>query len=886
MSLRKAGDRRKARARAVDGYLEVAVLLSLIAALPLLIGPGIVNTRSGGDSPFLLMRVQQLAINLQLGIFPVRWMPDAAYGLGYPAFNYYAALPYYLAAAMSRAGLGILWGIKLTQALGFVLAATFTYRLARDLAASRPGALLASTLYTYAPFHLVNVYVRGDSLSEFYAMALYPLAIWSVRRLIHRPTMGRLATVAASYAALILSHNISAVTFSPFLGLWVLVEGLSRQSGRWRALLLATLALGLGLLLSLWFWLPALRESPLVQLGEQTTGYLHFAGHFRGSDSVQWQPLHDYGFAEGGDPFAMGMVQAILAVAGLVALAVRALRRRPLTAPYWLAALALLTYTWLMTPSSRWVWEHMPLLAYAQFPWRMLSVQALAIAILSICIPDAVGGKWRTVSALVLCLAAGIGGMAGLKVDRLPLTEADVTPQRLMLYETYSGNIGASIRHEYLPRDMVPRPYTSGVQLDDGNKPPPLTLSGRLGGAYLEQHSPTSETWEITAIEPSLVAFHTTYYQGWGVTVDGHPQGIEPLPGLGLIGLRIESGNHSVALRLGPTRVRRYATWASLAALLTWAGLLVYPAWRSRRYRVRALRLGSLVVVSAAWLALTPTPTWSTEASGPLVMDFARAPYLHHEPDGVYFSPAHLLDYSLSTDHTTPGATVVLTIAWDAPHPELRLRVRLLGATAHLFRGTPVWVEAQQPLDRAVTETRLALPSTLPPGQYLLRLDVLQAGDKVEIQNVEGVGMEKLVLAPLQITAGTANLESAETLGSYGPPNQPTVIRLVGVEASREKDKVQCTLSWHSERQAPLNYMLSLRLYRTDGSRVVDRDVPPLLGGYPTSLWRPGEQIEDRVILTLPEDEPGTGQYLLQIVLYDRLTLQGVGSCDVPISLP
>ena len=78
------------------------ILIALLAALPLW-GPGMVNTRGGGDSPFLLQRTHQLLANLRAGVFPVRWMPDAAYGLGYPFFSYYAALPYYLADS-SRQG--------------------------------------------------------------------------------------------------------------------------------------------------------------------------------------------------------------------------------------------------------------------------------------------------------------------------------------------------------------------------------------------------------------------------------------------------------------------------------------------------------------------------------------------------------------------------------------------------------------------------------------------------------------------------------------------------------------------------------------------------------------------------------------------------------------
>ncbi|MBC7261588.1 MAG: hypothetical protein H5T63_06210, partial [Chloroflexi bacterium] len=85
------------------------------------------NTRAGGDSPFLLVRLHQLVSLLRAGVFPPRWMPDAAYGFGYPFFNFYAALPYYVAALLKLIGFGHLWSLKLTQAAGFVAAAAAIY---------------------------------------------------------------------------------------------------------------------------------------------------------------------------------------------------------------------------------------------------------------------------------------------------------------------------------------------------------------------------------------------------------------------------------------------------------------------------------------------------------------------------------------------------------------------------------------------------------------------------------------------------------------------------------------------------------------------------------------------------------------------------------------
>ena len=76
----------------VNWHLAAALFISIIAAWPLLSDPGFLNTRGGGDSPFLLQRVQQLGLALADGHFPVRWMPDASYGYGYPFFNYYAPL--------------------------------------------------------------------------------------------------------------------------------------------------------------------------------------------------------------------------------------------------------------------------------------------------------------------------------------------------------------------------------------------------------------------------------------------------------------------------------------------------------------------------------------------------------------------------------------------------------------------------------------------------------------------------------------------------------------------------------------------------------------------------------------------------------------------------
>ena len=200
--------------------LFAAILIAFFAAWPLISEPGLLNTRGGGDSPFLLQRVQQMEVALRDGHFPVRWMRDANYGFGYPFFNYYAPLSIYAAVLFRFFGFSTIRSIELAQVSGFLLAASGIFLLARRWYHNEWAALLASIAYTAAPFHLVNVYVRGDSLAEFWAMSWYPWVILAADRALASEQIGfpyrRVATFAAVYAALILSHNISAMIFTPF----------------------------------------------------------------------------------------------------------------------------------------------------------------------------------------------------------------------------------------------------------------------------------------------------------------------------------------------------------------------------------------------------------------------------------------------------------------------------------------------------------------------------------------------------------------------------------------------------------------------------------------------------------------------------------------------
>lgn len=865
--------------------LLLVLLLSSGAWLPLL-HPGFLSTRAGGDSPFLLIRLDQLLRNLRAGIFPARWMPDAAYGLGYPFFNYYAALPYYLAAGLVLWGWGPIAALKIAQALGFLASGATMYILGRRVFRTWSAALLASVAYLYAPFHLVNVYVRGDSLSEFYAFAWYPLLGWALLRLRERISMGNILLLSASCGGLILTHNISALIATPIAAAFaLLLLAMEKAKASRKQFLLAGLAGGLlGLGLSSWFWLPALFERDLVQLQGMTTGYFHFAGHFRGTDLIQRRLLFNYTIGEDRTPFCMGLVQALLGGLGSLALICGWIRRRRID-PLGASALALLLLTTLcITPLSRPLWEHAPLLKLAQFPWRFLSLQVLFTALLTGCLVE--GWEWRIPQRWwVAMLLSGVlmaAALGDLRPEWLSIGEADVTPDRLRLYEYFTANIGSTVRWEYLPRTVETRPFTSAVFLNRGRKPPPIAIDGEVAQAQLLEQGPTWETWDITVASPQArLAFHTHYFPGWEASVDGAPSHLSPVEGWGTIGLALPRGHHRVTLHLGRTPLRWVGELVSLLTLMVAVILLArcvsrWPQPRRGRWSsFMGLAVGVLVLggVGLRMVHIRVAP------SSDLSMDFIRQPYLHHNPEGVRFGDAaRLLSYALSAEEVRAGEMLTVTLTWDiAAGRPLTTALRLTSSAEPLFHDSPVRAESILPLQAGLTRHRVKVPLEAVPGPYLLAVELRDAEGLIAPVTSQGRKLGTTYLRPVWVRGRERQAAFQRPLAHFGDR-----IALLRVKVERRKEEhLQVHLTWRAERPVPANYNLSLRLKGPSGQRVAVRDLQPYYGFYPTSLWPPGAIVEDLLSLPIPENIPPGRDYTLEVILYPVSTLMPIGQMEV-----
>ncbi len=574
-----------------DRHIWLALLLTVPALLPLFAPGYFFNAHDARHSVYFLVEFDRA---FRAGaLWPV-WGPDLAVGFGYPLWLIYAPLAYFAGQAFHLLGLGFVAATKATWALGFILGALGTYRLARRWWGPAAG-VVASVAFTYAPYHLVQIYVRA-ALAEFMALAWLPWVVLALVALWDAPGPRRAALAALAVAALLLLHTVSMLTFVPLIAGLVLVlwlRDLAGQRGRprWlKAVSWTAAAAGVGGLLASIFLVPMLLERSYIVESQWVSATYNYRNHF--IYPLQFvDPAWGFGYsvpgADDGMSFQLGL--AIIALAG--AGAVTAIRRRPIDLPRraeaLFLALASIIALFMMTPASTALWDVLPLVEMIQFPWRLLAVEVCTLALLA-----GLTAHWLEHRSNPRRRTLAIAGLTSvLLVASLPYVRAELAP-----VEPWRESPLAVFDFELNFKDMRGMTRWSERQPQDADSP---LIAQYLAGEEIRRAAIVTGEGAIVAQEagalharatvlavgPVRVRFYTYYFPGWRGTTNGQPVDLAPDPPNGLIGLDLPAGEHQVEVRFGATPVRTLGAGLSGAGLILVAGLFVLGRTRSAGFR-------------------------------------------------------------------------------------------------------------------------------------------------------------------------------------------------------------------------------------------------------------------------------------------------------------
>jgi len=913
----------------IDPGLGVACLLTLFALYPLL-QPGLPNT---ADGALHLYRTVELDQCWQDGVYYPRWAPNLFLGYGYPIFNFYAPLLYYLAEVLHVLGLSFQGAIKVIQVGTFLLYGLGMYVFAKEIVGRKP-ALLAAAAYVYAPYRFKEAFVQGD-YPQFLALALLPLIFWAFYKIIVTRKPGYIVVGACLYGALILSHNITAMLTSPFLGLyivWMILSFSRRNQVFWKNLVsevlpaLAALALGLGL--TAFFWLPALYEKRWVQLDLLTKGFFDFRQHFLilGELLSPSLPL-DTAASNPYMPFNLGAAQVFLSLVAVLVLFPRFGLRREEKSHLLFSLASLILCVFMMLPASTPLWEHVPFLAFTEFPWRLVGLAGLFTAL-----PAGMSLRLLTnrgrLSPAFIALALGLGLVlvpTTVFVYLYPrqsfIEYPDPTPADIVEFELESHAWGTTSGSEYLTIWLTEKPEDSPLlPLYRAGQPISKLDSQHLPeGVQVEMlsHSVVSDSYRFTSSQAFTARFNTFYFPGWRAYVDGEERDIQISQPHALIEVAIPLGEHTLLLRFEDTPVRLLANGLSLAALLVTLVILFRVAWFVSRltasptpyplpstpHPTGILSWTQFVLLAAVVLALftikealiDPHTSWFRRHSPlPTVLGAQRAAQINLG-DKVLF-----LGYDLASDAVRQGEDLHLVLYWQAQQP----LEKQYSVFAHLDAppdyttwagsdnlnpgGIPTsrWAPALYTRD----EHTISIPADLPPVEYLLQVGLY---DKVTGERLPILAADSKSAASRSTKGDSIPLQPVHVLRAK-PINVRCLphrdgsllggkIELLGYELEEEPMRpggvLELTLYWQAREEIGESYIVFTHLLDGEGNILGQQDGIPVEGLYPTLAWLAGQVVEDKHRIPITATAPA-GSYRIAVGMYQLDSLERLEAVD------
>ncbi len=871
----------------MNSYLRRAARWAWLA-LPLLALPLIWPFLTRGlpqsaDGALHLLRLVVLDSHVAAGVLYPRWIPELFLGFGYPVFNFYGPVSYYLAEALHLLGLGHSFALVGAFVVLILVAGLGMFLLARDVAAgsAHPGrgvtvaALVAATAYMATPYLLTNAYLRG-ALGEVGAQALLPWIFWSFRRLAVDPRPARFVLPAAlSLGGLAATHNITLLFLPPVLLIYLLVMTWPRPFA-WRSLarnLAWPVAGGLAALgVSAFFWLPLLVERQYL-----SNVAFDIAATYVLENIWTWQNFLDLNLRFDytlSIPFQLGLVQLVLGVAGW-----SLWPRRDREWWFWgaTALVAGLGISQLAAP----LWLGSDLLLIAQFPWRLLTIVSLPLALFA-------GGallrirqpapRWAATVAL-LALILWANRVDGDLLKPLIADNRNLDLPQVTQFELDTAAYGTSSASEFMPRWaadglFAPRPPQPAA---------PPALSPGLALAMVEA-GPLALRAQVTATAPTTLELTTFYFPGWTATLDGAAIPTHPSPDRGLLTVDLPPGAHQLAVFWQGTPVQLWGAWVSLATLALLTGWLLLGRIKLQNAKAQRRKGASgerawgerlWAVIPAALLLFGAVALMRDGTTSAIAVTAAS---IEVQP-GLRLVGLRTDDRANGRLHLFPYWQVQGTL------PPLRLRWKLQDADGAVLAQTtvePYFNALATPLlgsiqtappatlvDDAVT---LALPPDLPAGSYTL--------------DVQPVGPDGAALAaPVQ--AGVIALA-----GSAPPPPQPATavgaqfgadLLLTGYDVTQNGstpvlhngryllaqpgDRLAYTLAWNGADAAQVNYHSFLHLLNHEQQAVAQSDQLPGPVFSPPRLWQPFYPEPDRHELVIPDDAPG-GVYTPATGLY------------------
>lgn len=536
-------------------------IILCISLLGLILWPLILPGYFSHHDDLQVMRIFEMRkciIDLQI---PCRWVPDMGYGNGYPLFNYYSVLPYYIGAILTFL-VGYIPAAKLLFAIPIILGFFSMYLLAKEIF-GKPAAIVSAVLFSYAPYRALDIYVRG-AVAESFAMAIIPLTFYFALKLIQQKNIKHLIGLSFSLAAFLISHNIMTLLFIPILLLFIVIF-LTKEKWKNTTSVIASLILGVGL--SSFFVFPAFFEKNLVQIDNLIRLDLDFRAHYVNLNQLFIDRFWGYGASSPGTndtiSFQVGWPHWWIVAASFGLILFNLFNKRRFIDYSALALILIFMFSIFMTHiKSAFIWEQIEILKFTQFPWRFLSVTVFASSLLAAYLTQSIKGKYRAILIYSIVIVTVASNWSYFKPEKFFF---EMTEQQKLSGKMWEEQQKAAIL-DYLP--------TAAVEPRESAPGNPKVVSGK---ARIENFDNKSNRWQFKAQvkeNNTVIEVPVFDFPNWTVFINNQKVNHSNKNYLGRISINFDKkGDYVVKGKFNNTSIRTVSNLISIISLVVLIGL-------------------------------------------------------------------------------------------------------------------------------------------------------------------------------------------------------------------------------------------------------------------------------------------------------------------------
>lgn len=331
-------------------------------------GEGVPYTHDGENH---LARFANYEIAIREHQFPPRFAPNFLNHYGYPVFNYNYPLANIISLPFSFVKIHYETTFKIQIFLSLFLGGIGIYFWTATFTDKKHLRLLSTFFYYSSPYLISAVIFRG-AIGEIMAYAFFPWLCMSIHIMKNKDYFKLLIfpIICLMWAAFFLAHNVSVVLMAPVIAL-VAVFLFKKKHQLYIHLIVTVL---IAILISLWFWLPAMMERDQIIVNTSGNNQLLFS-HFPSITQLLFAPV-EFGYSFEGNvdsfSFSLGFISVVtlfISIMMLVFYKKKYINKYDDTIlPWFIISLGLVLF---QCSFSKPIWSLFPFLKFVQFPWRL-----------------------------------------------------------------------------------------------------------------------------------------------------------------------------------------------------------------------------------------------------------------------------------------------------------------------------------------------------------------------------------------------------------------------------------------------------------------------------------------------------------------------------------